>query len=176
MFYEANDLLANFDPNLNSPNGKPDVFTVLSNKELKYLDTRIISYSYMLASQAGIDHGLVQTDTNNLAPRMGFTWRIGEKNVSRGGWCVYYPTSAAQGIRDPIATNPFNEGVTFRNTASAPFQGWPATARASAIRTKATARSRDITPNPDFGRLIKSFFQEGIDSRRSVRPRIRLTW
>lgn len=34
----------------------------------------------------------------------------------------------------------------------------------------------DINPNPDFGRLINSFSQEGIDSRRSVRLRLRITF
>jgi hypothetical protein len=34
----------------------------------------------------------------------------------------------------------------------------------------------DITRNPDFGRLINSFLQEGIDSRRSVRLRLRITF
>jgi hypothetical protein len=34
----------------------------------------------------------------------------------------------------------------------------------------------DITPNPDFGRLTTSFSQEGIDSRRTVRLRLRITF
>ena len=34
----------------------------------------------------------------------------------------------------------------------------------------------DITPNPDFGRLISSFSQEGIDNRRSIRLRLRITF
>jgi len=33
-----------------------------------------------------------------------------------------------------------------------------------------------ITRNPDFGRLINSFSQDGIDSRRAVRLRVRITW
>ena len=34
----------------------------------------------------------------------------------------------------------------------------------------------DIIPNPDFGRLINSFSQEGVDSRRTVRLRLRITF
>jgi hypothetical protein len=34
----------------------------------------------------------------------------------------------------------------------------------------------DIIPNPFFGRLINSFTQEGIDSRRTVRLRLRITF
>ena len=33
-----------------------------------------------------------------------------------------------------------------------------------------------ITPNPDFGRMINSFAQDGIDSRRAVRLRLRLSF
>jgi hypothetical protein len=36
--------------------------------------------------------------------------------------------------------------------------------------------TQDVTPNPDFGRLISSFTQEGIDSRRTVRLRLRITF
>jgi hypothetical protein len=34
----------------------------------------------------------------------------------------------------------------------------------------------DVTPNPDFGRLINTFSQEGIDNRRTVRVRLRITF
>src|SRR4029077_6522670 len=44
----------------------------------------------------------------------------------------YYPTSAAQGIRDPIATNPFNQAITKRvpkdksgNPIPPLLDGWP---------------------------------------------------
>jgi hypothetical protein len=34
----------------------------------------------------------------------------------------------------------------------------------------------DITPNPDFGRLLTSFSQEGVDSRRTTRLKLRITF
>jgi hypothetical protein len=34
----------------------------------------------------------------------------------------------------------------------------------------------DIIPNPFFGQLIKSYTQEGIDSRRTIRLRARITF
>jgi len=34
----------------------------------------------------------------------------------------------------------------------------------------------DVTRNTDFGRLISSFTQEGIDNRRTVRLRLRITF
>src|SRR6185503_2933573 len=47
-------------------------------------------------------------------------WRLGEKNVVRGGYGIYYPTSAAQGMRDALATNAFNQSVTKRGTQGLP--------------------------------------------------------
>ena len=34
----------------------------------------------------------------------------------------------------------------------------------------------DITPNPDFGRLLTSYTQEGVDSRRAVRLKLRIVF
>ena len=120
-FIEKSDLLINFDPTGTNPNGNPGVFIIPSTKTLPYLDTRIAAYGYITASQAGLGRGLVHTDNNNFAPRLGFAYKIGDKSVLRGGWGVFYPTSAAQGIRDAIGTNPFNQGVTSRTT----LEGWP---------------------------------------------------
>ena len=40
---------------------------------------------------------------------MGFAWRLGESNktVLRGGFGLFHPTVAVQGIRDLLATNEF---------------------------------------------------------------------
>jgi hypothetical protein len=120
-FIEKDDLLINFDPTRSNPTGNPGVFIIPSSRTLPYVDTRIVSYGYITASQAGLGRGLVHTDDNNFAPRLGFAYKLGNKSVVRGGWGVFYPTSAAQGIRDAIGTNPFNQGVTSRTT----LEGWP---------------------------------------------------
>jgi hypothetical protein len=127
-FIDKNDLIANFDPNyVNPTTGQQGIFVIPSNKTLKYLDTRILNYGYELADKSGlgVGRGVVRMDKNNFAPRAGFAWRITDKSVLRGGYGVYYPTSAAQGIRDPIATNPFNQGLTKRSAAGNPIEGWP---------------------------------------------------
>lgn len=127
-FIDANDLIANFDPNyVDSATGKLGRFVIPSSKTLKYLDTRILNYGYVFADKSGlgVGRGVVRMDKNNIAPRVGLAWRITDKTVFRGGYGVYYPTSAAQGIRDPIATNPFNQGVTKRSSDTSPLQGWP---------------------------------------------------
>jgi hypothetical protein len=42
--------------------------------------------------------------------------------------------------------------------------------------TKRILPITDVTRNPDFGRLLTSFSQEGIDSRRTVRLKLRITF
>jgi hypothetical protein len=133
-FIEKNDLLANFDPNfVDATTGQKGRFIVPSEKTLDFLDTRIIALGVVTADQSGLDigRGLVRMDKNNFAPRLGVAFRLTDKTVLRGGYGITYPTSAAQGIRDPIATNPFNQGLTKRNVdangvpAATPIQGWP---------------------------------------------------
>jgi hypothetical protein len=146
-FIEANDLLANFDPNMIDPvTGQPGVFVLPSTRTLQYIDPRIVSYGYVLASQAHVGRGLVNPDTNNIAPRIGFAWRLGEKTVLRGGWGVYYPTSAAQGIRDPMASAPFNPGVTYRATDSAPLGGWPGNPEGGTLMSGGVIRGAGNVP------------------------------
>src|SRR5207249_4564136 len=95
-------------------------FIVPSMKTLALLDPRFIAYGVVTADQAGVGRGLVKTDKNNLAPRLGVAWRLSEKTVLRGGYGVYYPTSAAKGMRDALATNAFNQSVVKTGTAGLP--------------------------------------------------------
>ena len=125
-FVDKNDLIANFDPNFVDPTtGQQGRFVIPSEKTLKYLDTRIIDFGYAFANQYGLGRGTVFVDKLNFAPRIGAAYRIGDKSVLRGGYGIYYPTSAAQGIRDPLATNDFNQSVTKRSVTGSPLSGWP---------------------------------------------------
>ena len=126
-FVDENDLIANFDPNfVNSSTGQLGRFVIPSTKTLKYLDTRIISFGYVLAKDSGlgVGRGTVRMDKTDFSPRIGAAYRLGAKSVIRGGYGIYYPTSAAQGIRDPIATNPFNQGIR-KQAKPDPIDGWP---------------------------------------------------
>jgi hypothetical protein len=123
-FVDKNDLLANFDPNYNNASlGHPGRFIIPSTKTLKYLDPNIVKFGYTLAGDSGlgVGRGLVRTDRTGFGPRLGLAYMLSSRIVLRGGYGLYYPTSAAQGIRDPIATNPFNNARTNNN----PTGGWP---------------------------------------------------
>lgn len=124
-FIEANDLLVNFDTEYVDPSGKRGRFVVPNQSTIASLDSRIVNYGVVTADQAGVGRALVRTDKNNVAPRVGIAWRVTHRAVIRGGYGVFYPTSAAQGIRDPIATNAFNQGLTKTSPAATPLQGWP---------------------------------------------------
>ena len=126
-FVDKNDLMANFDPNfVDTATGRHGRFIIPSEKTLKYLDTRIADYGFVFADKSGlgVGRGLIRTDTTDFAPRIGVAYRLGAKSVIRGGYGIYYPTSAAQGVRDPIATNPFNQRIR-KNNGATPLDGWP---------------------------------------------------
>ncbi|HEX5081601.1 MAG TPA: carboxypeptidase-like regulatory domain-containing protein [Blastocatellia bacterium] len=124
-FIERNDLLVNFDPDFKAANGRRGRFVVPTQKTLDSIDPRMIAYGVVTADEVGVGRGLIKTDTNNLAPRLGAAWRVTDKSVIRGGYGVFYPTSAAQGMRDPLATNAFNQGRTKTSPAATPLSGWP---------------------------------------------------
>lgn len=124
-FIERNDLMVNFDPDFKAANGRRGRFVVPSRETLASVDPRMIAYGIVTADEAGVGRGLVKTDTDNVAPRLGGAWRVTDKSVIRGGYGIFYPTSAAQGIRDPLATNAFNQGRTKTSPAATPLAGWP---------------------------------------------------
>ena len=124
-FIDKNDIMLNFDPNFNNHKGR---FIIASSKTNQYVDPRIADTGLPVVTAAqsglGIGRGLVRTDKNNFAPRIGMALRVGENSVVRGGYGIYFPTSAAQGIRDPISTNAFNQTQT-KQEITTPLQSWP---------------------------------------------------
>ena len=124
-FIEDNDVFINFDPNVTGPKGNKGVFIIPSEKTLEYVDQRIINYGVVTAAEYGVERGLVNTDKNNFAPRLGAAWRITDRDVLRGGWGVFYPTSAAQLNRDALANPGFNQRITRTGTAANPLSGLP---------------------------------------------------
>src|SRR5437763_431353 len=69
-------------------------------------------------------------------------------SVLRGGHGLYYPTSAAQGIRDRTATYPFNDARTMNNPAG----GWPTAGETSGTSpiTGGTLKPFGNTPTANY--------------------------
>jgi hypothetical protein len=125
-FKDSENLLVNFDPNFVNPTThRKGQFIVPTSDVLPSIDPRIINYGVVTASEAGVGPGLVDTDRNNFAPRLGIAWRFNDRTVLRGGYGMFYPTSSAQGIRDALASSPFNHPLTKRTTGAAPLGGFP---------------------------------------------------
>jgi hypothetical protein len=119
-FVDRNNLMVNFDPTGTGNGGRKGRFVVPTEDVKARIHPFFITWGTVTAAEAGVGRGLVNTDKNNLAPRLGAAWRVTEKSVVRGGYGIVYPTSAAQGMRDAIATNTFNQAVRTRQTVGLP--------------------------------------------------------
>ncbi|HET9314618.1 MAG TPA: hypothetical protein VFQ51_03475, partial [Vicinamibacteria bacterium] len=66
------------------------------------------------ADEVGLGPELMKTDKNNFSPRVGFAYRVGgtDRTVLRGGFGLFHPTVAVQGLRDLLASNMFRYGST----------------------------------------------------------------
>ncbi len=148
-FIERNNLLVNFDPNFKAANGRRGRFVVPTRETLASIDPRMIAYGVVTADEVGVGRGLVKTDTNNLAPRLGAAWRLTDKSVLRGGYGVFYPTSAAQGIRDPMASVGFNQRLTRLGSGPIPLGSWPGGINPHGISSLSGGAVRTVGSQPD---------------------------
>ena len=170
---DKHDILLNLDPTFNNNTGR---FIVASDKTLPYLDPRIpATLPTVTAAQSrlGIGRGLLRTDKNNLAPRIGFAWGLGTKSVVRGGYGLYFPTSAAQGIRDPISTNGFNQALTKANgTVNPLLQPWPTPMTGGDVVLDSSAFSVNAVPVGLRTPLVQQYnatFERQLGLKTSVR-------
>ena len=101
---EKNDTVANFFP-------VDGGYTVVPNQQVaSLLPPGLIALDRTrLASDVGLPDALINSDKNNFSPRVGFAWRLGgsDKTVLRGGFGLFHPTVAVQGLRDLMAANQF---------------------------------------------------------------------
>jgi hypothetical protein len=104
VWHEDGDLVANFRP-------LDGGYHVVPNAQVAALmPPGVIALGRTrTADQAGLSDQLMNADKNNFSPRVGFAWRLGEDNktVLRGGFGLFHPTVAVQGIRDLLASNEF---------------------------------------------------------------------
>ena len=173
-YVDKNDIMLNFDPTFNNNTGR---FIVSSNKTTQYLDPRIPNLLPVVTagqSGLGIGRGLVRTDKNNFAPRIGVALRLGDKSVVRGGYGIYFPTSAAQGIRDPLSTNAFNQALVSRGDLGTPLQPWPTPLTGGQLDTSSLtgAPSINAVPVSLYQPLIQQYnatFEREIGLKTSAR-------
>jgi len=170
---DKHDILLNFDRTFDNNTGR---FIVSSDKTFGYLDPRIsATLPTVTAAQSGlgIGRGLVRTDRNNFAPRVGIAWGLGDKTVVRGGYGIYFPTSAAQGIRDPISTNGFNQALTKANgTVNPPLQAWPTPMTGGDVVLDSSAISINAVPVGLHAPLVQQYnatFERQLGMKTSVR-------
>src|SRR6266542_1305341 len=125
-FVEKNDLLVNFDPNFVNPtNHRRGRFVVPTADVIPLIDPAMVAYGVATADEVGVSRGLINADRNNIAPRLGVAWRVNDNTVVRGGYGIFFPTSAAQGIRDAFGSTPFNQGRRRRTRLGLSLGGWP---------------------------------------------------
>jgi hypothetical protein len=162
-FVESDNLMVNFDPNyVNPTTGVHGRFVVPTAAVLNEIDPRMLAYGAVAASQIGLPRSLIHTDFGKVAPRFGVAWRIGDKSVLRAGYGFYFPTSAAQGMRDALATNPFNQSITIDNKNPAtPIQGWPGFD--NSISPISGGRVRPLTGQPSANAIPFNLKEPRID-------------
>lgn len=173
-FVDKHDIMLNFDPTFNNNTGR---FIVASDKTLQYLDPIVAAtLPVVTAAQSGlgIGRGLVRTDKNNFAPRVGLAFRLTEKSVLRGGYGIYFPTSAAQGIRDPLSTNSFNV-TRIKDDAGInpqPLQPWPFPMTGGDIEAFSGAFSTNSVPVGLHAPLVQQYnatYERELGLKTSVR-------
>jgi hypothetical protein len=111
VWHEDSDMIANFRP-------VDGGYHVVPNQQVANLlppGLRALGRT-RIASEVGLSDSLMNTDKNNFSPRVGFAWRLGEDNktVLRGGFGLFHPTVAVQGVRDLLATNEFRYITSWR--------------------------------------------------------------
>jgi hypothetical protein len=88
----------------------------------------------------GTGRGLYETPKKNFMPRFGFAYKINEKTVMRGGYGIFFGFLGQRrgdvnqiGFSTNTAMNvTTNNGITFNETLSNPFQGGLSVARGAA--------------------------------------------
>lgn len=78
--YDANRMMSNID------------YSSVPTPQQIFAEGRLASYTptVFVCGQNGTPKGCAATDTNNLAPRLGFSWNALPKTVVRGGAGIYY--------------------------------------------------------------------------------------
>ena len=111
VFVDKNDIYANFVPD----DGGHHIVPNTAIGELLPPGAILLGRT-RTADQFGVGRGLINTDRNNVSPRLGFAHRLDNSNktVLRGGFGIFHPTGAAQGARDIMSRNPFRYTIRYQ--------------------------------------------------------------
>ncbi len=105
---EQNGGQANFVPG-GAPDNKPEYLIPASGKDNRSLSTSFTDLlakdGIALVSTGKYGQGLVQTQKNNFAPRVGFAYEVTPKLVTRGGFGLFYNSFENQGYGPNIGEN-----------------------------------------------------------------------
>ena len=76
---------------------------------------------------AGIDTSVLNTDTNNFGPRVGFAWApVGGRYVVRGGYGLFYGRTPSIMVGTAHSNNGINvQTITFRGASGDPVPTYP---------------------------------------------------
>ena len=112
---------------------------------------------------------LINPDTNNLAPRVGFAWRVKPGEILRGGYGISYNSGSYSSIarqlagQAPFATTNNNIGTFLTPlTLEDPFAGVPANETTNNYGVdKNYALGRVQTANADFSKDLRQVWNVG---------------
>ncbi|HTI38652.1 MAG TPA: carboxypeptidase regulatory-like domain-containing protein [Vicinamibacterales bacterium] len=115
--------------------------------------------------------GLIQTDTNNLAPRLGVAWRIKPGMVLRGGYGISYNSGTYSTIARQMASQPpFAVTSTTIGTVPAPLSivdPFGAVPESTTTNNYGVARDYDLgrvqTWNADLSKDLSPVWNVGVD-------------
>jgi Carboxypeptidase regulatory-like domain/TonB dependent receptor len=99
------------------------------------------------------ERGFWEADKNNIQPRLGFAYRLGERMVVRGGWAIYTVPFIIDGVQQAGFSQSINlvptldNGLTFRANLFDPFpDGLPAASGTSLGLATFIGRDLDFIP------------------------------
>jgi hypothetical protein len=116
--FERDDRIATFDPARYDPTLAPQL-TSSGNlvPGTGLLVNGMPAVGIAVAGEDGVPRGLYETDWNNLAPRVGFTWDPWDngKSAIRGGFGLFFDRPVTNATRDQAASPPFVRTVVISN-------------------------------------------------------------